>query len=50
MSMRLVGVGAQSGEQTDIGAFDAIPSTCGWDSTFIACAGGSDFVVYRFRD
>ncbi|HEX6073860.1 MAG TPA: Hsp70 family protein [Micromonosporaceae bacterium] len=50
VSMRLVGVGAQSGEQTDIGAFDAIPSTCSWDSRFIACAGRSHFLVHSFRD
>jgi len=50
VSLRLVGVGAQSGEQTEIGAFNAIPATCSWDARFIACAGSTRFLVYRFRD
>lgn len=50
VSLRLVGVGAQSGQQTDIGAFDANPTTCSWDSRFIACAGNTQFLVYGFRD
>ncbi|MGH3657892.1 MAG: Hsp70 family protein, partial [Micromonosporaceae bacterium] len=50
MSVELTGIGAQSGSETVIGGLDARPSTCSWDDAHIACAGSSQFLVYRFRD
>ncbi|MQA28001.1 MAG: PQQ-binding-like beta-propeller repeat protein, partial [Micromonosporaceae bacterium] len=49
-SVPLVGIGAVSGERTDIGSVDARLDTCGWNHAYIACAGESTFSIHRFRD
>ena len=49
LSLRLVGIGVESGERTELGSADVNPASCSWDSAHIACAAESDFRVFRFR-
>lgn len=49
IGVRLRGVGAQTGAETEIGVANVNPATCSWDAVYFLCAGSTRLLVHRFR-
>jgi hypothetical protein len=48
-SWSLSGVGAQSGDLTQLGPLGAYLGSCGWNDTYLACPEDKQFEIFTFR-
>jgi hypothetical protein len=45
----LAGVGAQSGDETQLGPLKAYLGSCGWNDSYLACPEDDQFEIFSFR-
>jgi hypothetical protein len=45
----LAGVGAQSGDETQLGPLKAYLGSCGWNDSYLACPEDHQFEIFSFR-